>query len=249
MSLDYDGWQRVAWEPVADGVRYQVEATLEVAFIPDSAPLCTLPPDARREAVPVAGDSTGPVIFFHLPSPGATERLTIVQANISADAFSSSEVVVAHGETVFANGGGCPTARFYEPQVIEGCTVPAGYIEVTTAAARERGQRVFGLGFGSGAERWYAGGGVCVHLAGAIEPIPEFAPTDIQSFHGIAAGDPPPARLSLPATGTGSGGTSRLAWLVGVCFGVGTSCVLCGLWPLRRSVGAVNAQRPETGAE
>jgi hypothetical protein len=86
--------------------------------------------------------------------------------------------------------------------VLPGCTIPGGYRETTTQAARDRGQRVF-TGT-SGAEAIYVRtDSSCVSLA-AIPPLPEFAPDG-----PLGVDDPPSVRTSFELPETGSGAPGR----------------------------------------
>lgn len=102
-----------------------------------------------------------------------------------------------------------------ESTQIGGCAVPAGYVEVTSAEAAKRGQRVFEAE--SAAHRLYVrADGSCVSLA-AIPPLPDYAPEGEFGSETTAISDPPvaadadsPAQATsarpstLPSTGTSS---------------------------------------------
>jgi hypothetical protein len=84
--------------------------------------------------------------------------------------------------------------------MVNGCLIPAGFIEVTTEASLNHGQRVF-ADDATRANRIYIrlGGGGCVHLLASTDmPFPEFAPDDLPAS--------PPERVSndLPLSPPGS---------------------------------------------
>jgi len=191
-------------------------------------------PDSRNVNVTATLGDAARSFRLTLPELPPEDRWFVATFNVQLSASDGANVV---GSQII--GGVAETTCVLpavptplpEPMMAGNCEIPAGYLEVTTPAATEHGQRVFDSP--DQVIRIYVrADGSCVRLLGGVPPVPEFVPDVLPSVTGIA--DVGPTRV-LPGTGAGATHRAFQWWLIPfVLLTSGGPLALAGLMARRR---------------
>jgi hypothetical protein len=212
----------VYWEPVPGAVSYHLSTAISAVAVNAADPFCTPAMTEQSKNVDIDSDLPASPRTYEVVLPPLDPADKWFVHRIEALMLALDE----GGETIATGGigyvaetlcGGPPSPPeavvLTADTTIGGCLIPAGFIEVTTQAALDHGQRVF-ADDATRASRIYVKfrTGGCVHLAGGVSPpFPEFLPSDEPLSPPGGVPDSPPSSpprnprsaLAGPDTGTG----------------------------------------------
>ena len=245
MSLGLDG-VTYEWNAIEGATRYLLRGEMHVVRGNAVDPFCTPPLEVQGFTAPIQAEiaptsGNGMVRYtVGLPELPPGDRWYVAFAQAQVDAFDVEGTLIATGGHSIVAETMCvrptPSATPLGSAIALGdCAIPAGYREITTQAAIDRGQRVF-LSPEEGTRIYVRADGSCVFLHGAVDPIPEFAPEGDLGATALArqAAD---AGVWPPNTGSGAGShpstATRSALLVAAGL-TGMALAIAGLALARR---------------